>query len=611
MSKNKTSFTTDVKIYRRLLSYIIPYKAAFVLSIFGFMLYAAMDVLAADLMQYLIDSMGGAVAEEKKLGIITSLLNHFFDLKANNTEQARILIPLIIMVLAIVRGIGSFMGNYFIKYVGNNIVFNLRQDLFAHLVELPTAYISSKSSGSLVSRLTFNVSQVSGAVTNALTTLFREGLTVIFLFGYLLYINWRLTLIFLIVAPVIGIIVNLVGRRFRRISHRLQRSMGDVTHVISETVDGNRDMRVYGAQASETKRFSQVNNNTYIQQMKMATTNAAFSPIVQVLLTVAVCVLVWLGLSPEVVSSMSPGLFVSYLIAAGVISKPIRQLTSIVSVIQKALAAAEDIFKQLDEPAEEETGDKELDVVEGAIRFENVSFTYPGQDEPTLKDISFEVKAGEMVALVGASGGGKSTLASLLPRFINADSGNIYIDGVPVSSFTLANLRKHIALVSQSVILMNDTVKKNIAYGELQSKTDDEIVEAAKHANADEFIQVMDQGYKTVIGDNGVRLSGGQRQRLSIARAILKNAPIIILDEATSALDNESEKLIQAALNDVTRNRTTLVIAHRLSTIEQADTILVLDNGRVVEQGTHQSLLAKNGRYAELHKASQAEGFVE
>ena len=610
-SKDKKSFSSDLQIYKRLLAYVIPYKSAFVLSIFGFMLYAAMDVLAADLMQYLIDSMGGVVSEEKKLGIITTVLNHFFDLKANDTEQARILIPVIIMVLAIVRGIGSFLGNYYIKYVGNNVVLNLRQDLFENLVELPISYIASKSSGSLVSRLTFNVSQVSGAVTNALTTLFREGLTVIFLFSYLLYINWRLTLIFLIVTPAIGIIVSLVGRRFRRLSHRLQRSMGDVTHVISETVDGNRDMRVYGAQSSETKHFRKVNSNRYKQQMKMASTNAAFSPTIQVLLTSAVCVLVWLGLSPDVVSSMSPGLFVSYLIAAGVISKPIRQLTSVVGVIQKALAAAEDIFKQLDEPSEAETGDKELESVKGAIRFDNVSFTYPEQDQPTLSGVSFDAKAGEMIALVGASGGGKSTLASLLPRFINADSGEIYIDDIPISSFKLANLRQHIALVSQSVVLMNDTVNKNIAYGELQEKTEAQIIEAAKHANADEFIKAMEDGYSTMIGDNGVRLSGGQRQRLSIARAILKDAPIIILDEATSALDNESERLIQAALNDVTHNRTTIVIAHRLSTIEQADKILVLDGGQVVEQGTHQSLLAQNGRYAELHKASQTEGIVE
>lgn len=610
MSSKKTVIS-DVEAYKRLLSYALPYKGAFICSILGFMVYAAMDVLAADIMQYLIDSMGGAVADDKKRGIITSLLHYFFELEPNNTEQARILIPVIILILAILRGIGSYIGNYYIKYVGNSVVYTLRKDLFSNLVKLPTSYIASKSSGNLVSRITFNVSQISGAVADALTTIFREGLTVIFLFGYLFYINWRLTLIFLVIAPLIGIIVSLVGRRFRRISHRLQRSMGSITHVISETVAGNRDMRVYGAQCSEIDRFNDVNSNTYKQQMKMAVTNSAFSPVIQILLTCAVCVLIWLGLRPDVVASMSPGLFVSYLIAAGIISKPIRQLTGVVSIIQKALAASQDIFKQLDEPLEEETGDIELDTIKGSIRFDNVTFTYPGQDEPTLHNISFEVKPGDMVALVGASGGGKSTLASLLPRFINIDSGNIYIDDISIASLKLANLRKHIALVSQNVILMNDTVNKNIAYGELQNKTEEEIIRAAKHANADEFIQAMENGYSTLIGDNGVRLSGGQRQRLSLARAILKDAPIIILDEATSALDNESEKLIQAALADVISNRTTIVIAHRLSTIERADNILVLDRGKIVEQGTHQSLIKQNGRYAELHRASQAQGFVE
>jgi subfamily B ATP-binding cassette protein MsbA len=607
LSKQRILTAADWKIYRRLLGYVKPHWYMFLFSVLGFMLFAAMDVLAADIMQYLVDSIGGTVSKEKKLGIVSSILDKVVGLENGNMEQARTLIPLVIFILAVFRGIGSFVGNYCIKFVGNTVVFQLREDLFAQLVELPISFITSKSSGSLVSRLTFNVSQITNAVTTSLVVLFREGMSVIFLFGYLLYINWKLTMIFLIVAPAIGFVVNVVGKRFRRLSHRLQRSMGDVTHIISETVDGCRDMRVYGAQATERGRFTAVNGDSNRQQMKIATTNAAFSPIVLTLLTVAVCILIWLGLSPSVISSMSPGLFVSYLIAAGVISKPIRQLTSIAGITQKALAAAEDIFRQLDEPKERETGSTELQQVQGAIRFEHVTFTYPGQDQPALADISFEVKPGELVALVGASGGGKSTLVSLLPRFSHPDSGEIFLDGIPISSLRLANLRHQIALVSQNVVLMNDTVRNNIAYGELRQKSESEVIRAAQQANAHEFIMAMEQGYNTPIGDNGVRLSGGQRQRISIARAILKNAPILILDEATSALDNESERLIQAALKDVTRNRTTLVIAHRLSTIEMADTILVIDRGRIVEQGNHAELLARNGRYAELYRASHAD----
>jgi subfamily B ATP-binding cassette protein MsbA len=434
---------------------------------------------------------------------------------------------------------------------------------------------------------------------------------VVFLFGYLIYINWQLTLTFIAIAPIVAAVVNVVSQRFRRLSHQMQHSMGDITHVISETVNGNREVRIYGAQESEVERFYTVSKANLKQQMKMAVTNAAFSPVIQMLLTFALAVLVWLGLDADIISSMSSGLFVSYLISAGAIGKPIRQVTSVVSTIQQGLAASEDIFSQFDEPLEQETGDRELQNVKGAVRFENVHFTYAGQEEETLKGISFEAKAGEMVALVGASGGGKTTLVGLIPKFFQVNSGAIYIDDVPISSLKLANLRQHIALVSQNVVLMNDTIKNNIAYGELKNKTLDEVRSAALLANADGFIRDMEQGYDTVIGDNGMRLSGGQRQRIAIARAVLKDAPILILDEATSALDNESEKLIQAALYDAARNRTTIVIAHRLSTIERADKILVIDNGRIVEQGTHEELLAKNGRYADLQRTSKTPGMLE
>lgn len=611
MAKKKTSFSSDWQLYRRLLTYVKPYMGAFLFSLFGFILFASMDVLAADMMQYLIDSIGGNVSPEKKTGIISSILAEIHFIDAGNTENARIIAPVIIIMLALVRGVGSYIGNYYIRYVGNMVVFDLRQQLFEQMVRLPIAYIASRNSGSLISRIIYNVSQVSGSVTTALTTYFREGMTVIFLFGYLIYINWQLTLTFIAIAPFVALVVNVVSQRFRRLSHNMQHSMGDITHVISEMVNGNREVRIYGAQDAEIKRFFAVSKNNLKQQMKMAVTNAAFSPVIQMLLTFAMAVLIWLGMDADIIGSMSSGLFVSYLIAAGAIGKPIRQLTSVMNTIQQGLAASEDIFAQFNEPLEEDEGREELSGAKGNIRFENVRFTYPGQQEETLKGISFEVKAGEMVALVGGSGGGKTTLVGLIPRFFNVSSGNIYFDDVPVSRLSLGNLRGHIALVSQNVVLMNDTVRNNIAYGELRDKDLDAIREAARLANADEFIQAMEKGYDTLVGDNGLRLSGGQRQRIAIARAVLKNAPVLILDEATSALDNESEKLIQDALYDAARNRTTIVIAHRLSTIERADKILVIDGGQIVEQGTHAELMSRNGRYAELHRTTAAQAESE
>lgn len=610
-SKEKKSFASDWQTYKRLLVFVRPYSWPFAFSIFGFILFAGMDVLAADLMQYLIDSIGGNLASGKKTGLISSFLQHITLADIYRSDQARCIVPTMIISLALIRGVGSYIGNYYIRYVGNWVVFDLRQKLFQQLVRLPIAYLSSNNSGSLISRVIYNVSQVSGSVTTALTTYFREGLTVVFLFAYLVYINWQLTLTFVLIAPLVAGVVSYVSRRFRKISHQMQHSMGDITHVISETVNGNREVRIYGAQEAEVERFFAVSKANLKQQMKMAIMNAAFSPVVQMLLTFALAVLVWLGLDANVISSMSSGLFVSYLIAAGAIGKPIRQVTSVVSTIQQGLAASEDIFNQFDEPLEVESGTVELQQVKGAIRFDNVRFTYKGQDEETLKGISFEVKPGQMLALVGASGGGKTTIAGLIPRFFIIDSGEIYLDDVPISTIKLSHLRQHIALVSQNVVLMNDTLQNNIAYGELKSKSLDEVKAAAKVANADGFISTMDDGYQTMIGDNGLRLSGGQRQRIAIARAILKDAPVLILDEATSALDNESEKLIQQALYDAAKDRTTIVIAHRLSTIEHADKILVIDAGQVVEEGTHTELLVKNGRYADLHRTHKAQGRLD
>ena len=603
--KKTSKFQEDWALYKRLLSYLSPVKWAFALSFVGFIFYAAMDVLAVDILQYLIDSLGGehaAISKIEKGGIVAGFLTNTLGI-ADPLSMAKLLIPVLMVVIAMCRGFGAFTGNFFMRYVGSSVVLRLRNDLFEHLTQLPMAYINSKNNGKLVSRITYNVEQVTGAVTNALTTLFRDGLTVICLFSYLVYVNYKLTLTFLIVIPLIGLIVSVVSKRFRMISRRLQNSMGDITQVVTEAVNSSQDMRVYGAQGAENERFQKATRYTFKQKLKESLADAALSPTVQVLLTVAIAILVWFGLNSHSVSSLSPGSFVAYLVAAGAIAKPFRQVTAVLSTIQKALAAAEDIFDQMDEATEPDEGTIEKQQVDGHICFNDVSFQYPGADSPSLKNISFEMKPGEMVALVGASGGGKTTLAGLIPRFYEASNGQITLDGTPINDYTLANLRSHIALVSQHVVLINDTVTKNIAYGMMRDWSFDAIEKAAKLANAHEFISNLPKGYETQIGDNGVLLSGGQRQRIAIARAILKNAPILIMDEATSALDNESERLIQSALTeDVLMSRTTLVIAHRLSTIERADKILVVKGGCIVEQGTHQALLEQGGEYRRLHQ---------
>lgn len=605
MATPSSQSASDWQLYKRLLTYIWPLKWAFLLSFVGFLCYAFMDVLAVDILQYLIDSLGGEEKVKAKAlaeaGLISGFLKRHFPFE-DPSNYAQVLIPLLMVLIAIGRGVGAFTGNFFMKYVGNKVVLELRYALFVQLNQLPMAYIKSKNSGKLVSRITYNVEQVTGAVTNALTTLFRDGLTVIGLFAYLIYINYKLTLTFLIVIPLIGVLVNFVSKRFRRISHRLQNSMGDITQVVTETVNSAQDIRIYGAQQTENKRFFTAIQYTFKQKIKENITDSALSPTVQILLVMAIALLVWIGLNSRSVSAISPGAFVAYLVAAGAIAKPFRQVTGVLAIIQKALAASEDIFAQLDEARELELGDFKTDSIAGELQFQQVSFCYPEAVKKTLNDINFTLKPGKMMALVGESGGGKSTLAGLIPRFYNVSEGKILLDGMPINDFRLDNLRQHIALVSQHVVLMNDTIKANIGFG-LRKVNDEAIIAAAKKANAHEFILQLAQGYDTRIGDNGVMLSGGQRQRLAIARAICKNAPILILDEATSALDNESERLIQSALNEIMAEKTTIVIAHRLSTIEKADHILVLQKGRVIEQGNHQALLEAAGYYARLHQS--------
>ena len=576
MGKKKTQLSS-LRLYGRLLSYVLPYIPLFLLSIVGFAIYSGSQVAATEWLKRVIDYVNDPQGD------------------------LRLLLPMALIVIALVRGIGFFIGNYLLSSISNRLVHNLRTELFEKLTILPSSFYDQHSSGHLISRITFNVMQVTGAATNALKIFIREGLLVIGLISYLMYLNWKLAMFLFIAAPFIGLIVSVAAKRLRKISGKIQTAMGDVTHVASETISGYEEVKSFGGEEYEIERFNTASDNNRKQNLKLEATNSIASPLVQIFVSGALALITWLALDASIISEMTPGTFIAFFSAAGMLAKPVRQLSEINSQIQKGLAAAEDIFSQLDEEPEDNKGKQELNRVQGEIDFSNVSFSYKSSDKRILQNINLSIKEGESVAFVGKSGAGKTTLMSLLPRFYDGFDGKITIDGVALEDFDIKNLRSHIALVSQNITLFNDTIAKNINYGSVD-RSMDQIKEAAKKANAHEFIEALPDGYETIAGDDGVLLSGGQRQRIAIARAILKDSPILILDEATSALDSESENYIQEALLELTRNRTTLVIAHRLSTIESSDKIVVLDSGKIVEVGNHEALITQEGAYAELHK---------
>jgi subfamily B ATP-binding cassette protein MsbA len=591
-------YVSDSQTYKRLLRYALPAWRLFLLAFLGFFIFAGADVLLADLLQFIIDSLGSKSALD--VGVVSKIADHFIDLKQATDAQLQVIIPSAMLLLALMRGLGFVLGNYYIRVVARYVIHTLRCAVFDHLVDAPANYYDQNTNGYLISKITFNVEQVADATTNAVRTVVREGFLVLGLLIYLLYLNWKLSLVLFAVTPLIGIVVAYVGKRFRRISRRIQNSMGDITHVASEAISGYREVRMFGAKDAERRRFFEASEYNRVQFIKMALTDALSPPILQMFISFALAVLVWLVLEPDMRATMSPGQFVAFLAAAGMLHKPVRQLSEVYSVVQKGLAAAEDIFAVLDSEREQDDGDLTLQNVKGQVSFQDVSFSY-NNDRQVLQNISLEVSAGETVALVGLSGSGKSTLMSLLTRFYDANKGSILIDGTDIRQLSLDDFRQNIALVSQQVTLFNDTIYNNIAYGCLSQKDPKDVHAAITAAHADEFIANLPQGLQTNVGDDGVLLSGGQRQRIALARALLKDAPILVLDEATSALDNESERFIQQALDEVMVDRTTFVIAHRLSTIEQADRIVVMEQGSIVEQGKHAELLAKNGRYAQLH----------
>lgn len=600
----------SLRIYWRLMGYVRPHIPVFLLSVLGLWLFGAMEIVFIDVFGYLVDVLTrvtGEAVDTAGLGMQVSdsgITARVAELLAGDDDplaQARLVLPLMLLGVALIRGFGFLLGNYGMSYVAQSVVHRLRTQVFDKYTRMPAAYFDGNMSGHLVAQLTYHVFQVMGATTSALKVILREGFITLALLCYLIWLNWRLALIFLLLMPVVAAIIGTVSARFRRLGKKIQAAMGNVTQIAGEVVSGQREMHLYGGGDYERGRLVDASEANRRQSLKLELTEGLSTPVVQLMLAAIMGLLMWLVLTPTMLADMTVGGFIKFLFAAAMLAKPVRQLTQVNAVVQRGIAAADTLFQTLDAEEERDSGTLEVARVAGAFEFDQVGFAYREGAPEVLDDISFRVAPGETIALVGSSGSGKTSLVSLIPRFYRYQRGRILLDGRELGDYRLAALRRQIAFVSQHVVLFNDTVYNNIAYGELASRSAAQVHEAARRARALEFIEALPQGFDTPIGDDGVLLSGGQRQRLAIARALLKDAPVLILDEATSALDSESERHIQAALEVAMRGRTTFVIAHRLSTVEKADRILVLEAGRIVEEGSHVQLLAAGGRYASLY----------
>ena len=566
----------DFKVYTRLLSYLKPYWGVALLVIVGFVVNAATEVSVAKLLEKIITAI------------------------QTGDRSFTSIFPVLVVLLMFFRGVGLFMGGYFTSVISRNLIFNIRQEVFAKLLRLPAQYYLDTNSGHITAKIMYNVEQLTAASTESLKTIVQHGLITIGLLGYLLYSNWKLTLCILFFAPVIGFIIKKAAKRMRKLSIQVQDTMGDVNHVVQETVGGNAVVKSFSGEESEQRRFYKSSEENLRRGLKMVVVQQLNSPVVQFIMSIAMGIIIWIALRPEILRDTSAGEFVAYITAAGMLSKPIKALTDVNEKLQRGMAAAHSVFELLDLPEEKKQGQL-TPVLQGNIEFKEVNLTY-ADGHQAIHNFNLKVKSGETVALVGRSGAGKSSLVNLLLRFQEVSSGHIYLDQIDIQDLDINTLRTQIAMVNQQVVLFNRTVRENIAYGQLENAPDEDVIAAAKAAYAHDFILALPQGYDTQLGAQGLNLSGGQRQRIAIARAILKNAPILILDEATSALDNESEYFIQQAFDAAMQDRTTIVIAHRLSTIENADRIVVMDKGEIIEQGTHAELLAQYGAYYQLHQ---------
>jgi subfamily B ATP-binding cassette protein MsbA len=569
------------ELFLRLMRYVFPYWKIFALSLLGTIAFAATEPAMPALMKPLLDEN---FVSKNPAGLVK--------------------LPLLLMLLFIVRGVASFVSEYCIKWVSTRVVMDLRKEMFDRMQSLPVSYFENHASGNIISKFSYNVQQVMSAATDVVITLVKDSLMIIGLLAYALYLNWQLSLVTFLIVPPTALVISYFSRRMRRLSRSVQDSIGDITRVTQEVINGNREIKIFGGEDYEAQRFQKINNWIRRYRMKTAATAAAIIPIVQIFTVAALSIVVYFASLQSQAGEITVGEFVALATALALLSSPIKRLTRINVSLQRGLAAAESIFALIDESPETDSGQLVIKKPQGGIEFRDISYTHYGSEKPVLHDINIKIMAGETIALVGPSGGGKTTLANLLPRFYNPTTGSIFLDGIDTYDIKLASLREHIAYVGQHIILFNDTVAANIAYGAQQTRLDDAAIrDAAERAHALEFIEKFPNGFDTLIGENGVRLSAGQRQRIAIARALIKNAPILILDEATSALDTESEKVVQLALETLRSGRTSLVIAHRLSTIENADRILSMQGGRIVESGTHSELLQLDGVYARLYRA--------
>ncbi|CND55984.1 lipid A ABC transporter ATP-binding protein/permease MsbA [Yersinia enterocolitica] len=565
--------------FRRLWPLISPYKTGLVVAAIALILNAASDTFMLSLLKPLLDDGFG---------------------KANSSILKWM--PLAVIGLMVVRGVTGFVSSYCISWVSGKVVMHIRRRLFSHMMGMPVSFFDQQSTGTLLSRITYDSEQVAASSSGALVTVVREGASIIGLFIMMFYHSWQLSLILIVIAPIVSVSIRLVSKRFRNISKNMQSTMGEVTTSAEQMLKGHKEVLIFGGQKVETERFEAVSNRMRQQGMKLVSASSISDPIIQLIASFALAFVLYAASFPSVMETLTAGTITVVFSAMIALMRPLKSLTNVNAQFQRGMAACQTLFTILDMEQEKDEGKLEVDRAKGEIEFRHVTFYYPGKDTPALNDINMHIDAGKTVALVGRSGSGKSTIANLMTRFYDVSEGSILLDGHDLRDYRLGALRNQVALVSQNVHLFNDTVANNIAYARDEQYSRAEIEEAARMAYAMDFINKMENGLDTVIGENGVMLSGGQRQRIAIARALLRDCPILILDEATSALDTESERAIQSALDELQKNRTSLVIAHRLSTIEKADEILVIEDGRIVERGMHAELLAKKGVYAQLNR---------